>query len=160
MVKVLPCEKPPRTFLESSTGAEWMRRPRGLRTVRVVPTSCGVGLGVTIVTAVGVLDGGGVRDGLDGTPAHAASSTAAPAASGAAATAGRPARIRRRGRAGILQPRRRLLEGRNRPRGAIRIVLRSAYRRGFAPGRRSPRRSRPRDAARRAGHHGERRTPR
>src|ERR1700726_1744127 len=160
MVKVLPCEKPPRTFLESSTGAEWMRRPRGLSTVRVVPTSCGVGLGVTIVTAVGVLDGGGVRDGLDGTPAQPETITNAPTAAASPTTRGTrgiPPCVRRRGRAGILPPGRRLLEGRNRPRGAIRIVPRSAYRRGFAPGRRSPRTSRPRDAARRAGHHGERR---
>ena len=72
--------------MESSTGAEWMRRPRGLSTVRVVPTSCGVGLGVTIVTAVGVLDGGGVRDGVDGTPAQPETITSAPTAAANAKT--------------------------------------------------------------------------
>src|ERR1700692_3509703 len=159
MVKVLPCEKPPRTFLESSTGAEWMRRPRGLSTVRVVPTSCGVGRGVTVVSAVGGLGGGGgAREGLDGPPAHPETITSAPPAAASAPTRGTrgiPPCVRQRGRAGIPPPRRRLLEGRNRLRGAIGIVPRSACRRGFAPGRQSPRPCRPREAAARAGHPGE-----
>src|SRR6202035_1515517 len=106
-------------FLESSTGAEWMRRPRGLSTVRVVPASCGVGLGVETVTAVGVGTRDWVLDGVDGTPAQAETITIAHAAAASATTAGTrgiPPCVKPRARAGIPPPRRRLLEGRSRPR--------------------------------------------
>src|SRR5579863_3472639 len=131
-MKVLPCEKPPRTLLEASTGAEWIRRPRGLSTVRVVPTSCGEGLGVTTVTAVGVGASDGVRDEVDGTPAQAETVSSAHKAAASAyplPLRGIPPRVRRRARAGIPPPKQRWLEGRSRPREAIRIVPRSAPRR-------------------------------
>ena len=78
------------TFAEASTGTEWMRSPSGLSTVHVVPMSCGVGLGVGLVTIAGVPVA--VVDALDGTAAHAESSAIA---------ASRPGRVRRRARAGI-----------------------------------------------------------
>jgi hypothetical protein len=79
----------PTTFAEPSAGAEWMRSPSGLSTVRELPTIAGVGLGVGLVAVVGTLDG--VGDVLDGAPPQAAMS--------AAVTAGSPAAIRQRARA-------------------------------------------------------------
>src|ERR1700674_12985 len=109
-VKVAPWAASPTTLADPSAGAEWIRSPRGLSTVRVVPTICAVGLAVGLTAIDGApVAVGEVRD--DVLP-HAAIS--------AAVAVARTANLKRRARAGIRPQMLRWLAGRNRLRGATR----------------------------------------